>query len=303
MPLARRLLASGALAAPGVGIAVEGREAVPLAIAGVLVAGAIGLSRRSILPQVLGRAVAWGLLTPMAIAVVVTPLFGGTVEPSGVLMGAAAAAALLLARPGLHTAEARAEFAPIRYRRLFLAGAVASAMNACAAALYATVTYLDGEMRPALGCAAVATALLVTTIGVVRMRAWGVLLALVTAFGALVAMLLGQSEWLTVTSVLTALPAILLGLPLALARLRVPSEQDVAQAPALQAAFLPQVDDVGVRVRTLLPSVGPADDAAVAVAASSASPRARVAEFDDAFADNDALAEATAAASLGHEKP
>jgi hypothetical protein len=227
LPLVRRLLASASLGSVAVWLISEAQwEGALLGVAGIVGAGAIAIGRRSVLCQVLGRGVAWCALAPASLAVAGGLSHGQPPNALVCFLAAAPCMALLLARPALHTAEARAKFAPLRYRRLFLAGAVASVMAGTSAGLYATAGLGWGAEHPiTLGAALAASlALLASAVGVVRMRAWGVLLAIVTAAGSLVAALLSTGQWLSAAFWVTAMPGLLLALPLVLARLRTAAE-------------------------------------------------------------------------------
>jgi hypothetical protein len=172
----RRLAGGALLVACGGGIAASavhdgswllGGVAAALSVAGV------GLCRRSILVQVLARGTAWALLLPAFAA-------------SGAALAGASALALLLARPMLHTPIARAEFAPVAYRRWLLAGAVGSVAGAATAAAIGLESLSWGPASVGAGLLVLAASLLASAVGVARMRAWGVLLGMVTSVALLV---------------------------------------------------------------------------------------------------------------------
>jgi hypothetical protein len=242
--LARRVLASASLSTVAVWLANEARwEGAFLGIAAVVAAGSIALGRRSVLSQVLGRGVAWCALAPAALATVDGLAFGRLPSAVLCLFVAAPSAALLLARPALHTAEARAEFGPLRYRRLFLAGTVASMAAAVSAGIFAMAGFGWGEAHPVTlsGAIVAALALFASAVGVVRMRAWGVLLAIVTSAASFAGALLSRGQWLSAAFWVTAMPGLLLALPVLFARLRAPGDHALgaarAPAPAPQAHF------------------------------------------------------------------
>jgi hypothetical protein len=224
LPLpARRLLAGAAMTAAAVAVAFEARwERTILVFAAVLAAGAIGFVRRGVLSQVVGRGIAWLSLLPVGTQVVATLLGGHLPEAPAVLYSAAMSSALLLARPALHTDEAKAQFSPVGYRRTFLAGAVAAVAVGVVFALYAIVPIVDGDMAqpPLLAVSAMAAANLAAAVGVVRMRAWGVLLAMLASAGALGAGILSWNILEALGLALAAIPGALLGAPLLAARLR-----------------------------------------------------------------------------------
>jgi hypothetical protein len=221
----RRALASASLGASAVGVAALARDGGfwdgwVLAVGGLIGLAAIGLGRRSVLSQVLSRGVAWVVLTPMLVGLGESLGHGRLPDAHTVFFATTSAGALLLARPALHTDSARTEFAPLAYRRLFLAGAVASAMTAVVVALFAVEQLAWHHRGAGLALAAFSAALLASAVGVVRMRAWGVLLGMVTAVGAAGAALLSGDWYLALGLALAAVPGALLGSALAAARLR-----------------------------------------------------------------------------------
>jgi hypothetical protein len=226
---ARRLLAAASLGAAAVGVgslAFEGHllySAAPLLAAGVIGVAAVGLARRSVLTQVLSRGIGWLVLSPMLVGLAESLWHGRLPDAYTTFLATASGAALLLARPALHTEGARAEFSPVAYRRLFLAGAVASAMTAAAAALFSFGQLAWGEsLRSGLALAVFSAALLASLVGVVRMRAWGVLLGIASSVGVMVAAILARSEEVGIGLALMAIPGLLLASPLVVARLRPP---------------------------------------------------------------------------------
>ena len=201
--------------------------AVALAIGASIGVAAVGLSRRSVLTQVLSRVVAWVVLTP-ALLGLADSLGRGHLPGRHVLfLAMTSAGALVLARPALHADAAKAEFSPVAYRSIFLAGAVASVMTAAVVALFAVDLAAWGQARHALPLAVFTASMLASAVGVVRMRAWGVLLGMVTSAVALGAALLSPSETLGVLA-LAALPGALLAAPLVAARLRRPRHATAA---------------------------------------------------------------------------
>ena len=191
----------------------------------------MGLGRRSVLAQVLSRGVAWFVLTPMLVGVAASLVSGRLPDGYTAFFAATSAGALLLARPALHTEAARKEFSPVAYRRVFLAGAVASAMVATAVAISAAALMPEG-VGLGVGLAALAAALFASVIGVVRMRAWGVLLGGVTSVVALVAALFSGQELVSIGLALAALPGLLLASPLVAARLGVAAPRGIAVDPS-----------------------------------------------------------------------
>lgn len=251
LPLARRAFASLSLGASAVGLGAQALIDRPfgtwalLGVSAVVAAGAFGLSRRGVLAQVLSRGVAWVVLTPTLFSLAET-LHGGRL-PSGAeaFFAATSAGALLLARPALHTPEARAEFAPLAYRRAFLAGAVASATAGLVAG---TAAVAD----PSIGLAALAFALLASAVGVARMRSWGVLLGVVSSMACLAAALVVHDVFGVVGLALAAMPGLMLGATVTAARVRAvaPGEPPAApvRVPSLDVAPVPARARVAIRV-------------------------------------------------------
>jgi hypothetical protein len=191
MSRGRRLAGSAALVATAGGlaaIAVHDTQWVEwglLAFAGLVGTAGLGLARRSMAAQVLSRATAWTVLAPSALVTTFSLMSGHTEWPAAAL-AAGSGGALLLARPMLHTAEAHAQFAPSSFRRWLLAGATASS----AAGIMTGIFGLDGlRWHPASAIAllVLSLSLLASAVGVVRMRAWGILLGGLTSFVTLVA--------------------------------------------------------------------------------------------------------------------
>src|SRR5580658_8251657 len=114
----RRWGASASLAAVPAAIAVMAspsgaRDVVLWLVLGGLSVAAFGLSRVSVIAQVLSRGVAWLIFAPAAIATLVALVIRSMPSPSLVGLTLASGAALLLSRPALATKEARAAFAPV----------------------------------------------------------------------------------------------------------------------------------------------------------------------------------------------
>ena len=116
----------------------------------------------------------------------------------------------------LDTAEARAEFAPSSFRKWLFAGATASVSAGLMSSLYA----LDGlRWHPASAIAllGLSLSLLASAIGVVRMRAWGILLGALTSILTLVAAAVMHDAPGLVLA-LASLPGLMLILPVLLAQ-------------------------------------------------------------------------------------
>jgi hypothetical protein len=195
----------------------------------------VALFGRRLLSQIFARGVAWLVLLPSATVVVGSLLSGRWPEGRETWFAATAAGALLLARSQLHTREAKREFDPVAYRRMFLAGAVASMTASLVAATYMVAMWHYGPRSGAVGLAVLATSLVASAVGVVRMRGWGVLLGALTAAGSLVAAVTAGDEVTAVALALAALPPALLAAPVLLARLR-PPEPERRASPGRVAA-------------------------------------------------------------------
>jgi hypothetical protein len=190
-----------------------------LAMGALTGAASVMLLRRTVLAQVMARGFSWLLFLPAASGVLEELLRGRIPDVRPTAFMATVGASLLLARPNLFSAEARREFAPVGYRRLFLAGAIAS-VTAGLATGAAFVGSLLGRGHEELWLGALSGVMLATALGVVRMRAWGVLLGIVTSSAMMVGALLHLNDFTGTGYVLGALPGLLLAAPLLLARLR-----------------------------------------------------------------------------------
>jgi hypothetical protein len=196
MPTWRRLLAPALLASPGVWLLLDGarryHSSSEVVFGGLVVGGAVLLGRRGVTSQVLGRGAAWALLGPCLLALTALGIDRVAPPPGLLAVGAAAAGALALARPMLQTAEAKAAFAPLAFRRWLLlasSAAVAYAMGVGTLAVdLVGRTWNDLPFFvPAIVLPLLAGSLLASAVGVARMRAWGILLGALTSVLALVA--------------------------------------------------------------------------------------------------------------------
>jgi len=119
----------------------------------------------------------------------------------------------------------------VRFRRAFLAAATSTVAFATLTG-GAGVAMLAFERSPlALGWLAIAASFLGAAVGVVRMRAWGVLLGVFTSTVMMIAAVLSP-HWREVLLML-ATPGALLALPVVLARLGL-TREDLAVAPAVR---------------------------------------------------------------------
>jgi hypothetical protein len=222
-PAVKRVMAAALLGATAVDLGAlahgGGWDRGLLGVAALVGVGAVGIARRSVLSQVLARGVAWLVLTPMLMGLADTLWHRGHLDAHTVFFATTSAGALLLARPSLHTEAARAEFSPVAYRRIFLAGGVASVMTAVVVGFFAAEQLEWVNRGHGLALAALAAALLASAVGVIRMRAWGVLLGMVTSVVALAAAVFSGNELTAVGLALAAIPGALLASPLLAARL------------------------------------------------------------------------------------
>jgi hypothetical protein len=220
----KRVAASALLGATAVDLASlahhGGWDRAMLAVAALIGVGAAGFARRSVLSQVLSRGIAWMVLTPMLIGLADSLGHGHLPDAHTVFFATTSAGALLLGRSALHTDAAKAEFPPVAYRRVFLAGAVASVMASVVTAFFAAEQLEWRNRGHGVALVALSAALLASAVGVLRMRAWGVLLGMVTAVVALGAAVFSGNELTAVGLALAAIPGALLASPLLAARLR-----------------------------------------------------------------------------------
>jgi len=221
----RRLLGPAAMIAASGGflaIAIHERvSGIPwelIAFSGAVALAGVGLSRRSMTMQLLSRAMAWLVLVPSAMVGTLS-LVSGHTEWAAAAFAAASGGALLLARPMLHTADAHAQFAPSAFRSWLLAGATASA----AAGLLTGAAGLDsfhfhsGFPAAALGLVALGVSLLASAVGVIRMRAWGILLGAATSMVTVLAAL-WHHDAAGFALALAAIPGFMLLLPVLIAK-------------------------------------------------------------------------------------
>jgi len=202
----RRTAAMGLVASAGACIALDGlgrhgrHEELVFLVAGAIALAAVGIGRRALLPQVLGRGAVWAMAAASAYDAVVSH---GT---TAIALALAFGGALLLTRPLLASAEEQG-FAPLRFRRLLLAGATAMGGIAFVATVYAIfglVAHNAGQLVFNTGLAAMLAA---SVAGLLRMRAWGVLLGAATSLACLaIAPFYGRMNALTLS--VSAIPAL-----------------------------------------------------------------------------------------------
>jgi hypothetical protein len=197
------VLATHCAIAAGFGRELSAQDYVDLA--GVLVAG-LALSTRSLTAHVLGRGVLWFVMARAGLWLFDRSASGAFSGEALFVVAAAAAAwvALCGTRSALDAPWARAAFAPVAYRPVLLAAAIACT------GLGATMLLMAGLSIRALtpflsGFNLMGAALLVAGLGIARMRAWGVVLAAACAVAALI-IFLAMTDPATAFGVMPTLP-------------------------------------------------------------------------------------------------
>ena len=203
----------------------DGDISLATAFSVLLGAAAVGFTRRSLGAQVASRAATWLLFAPTAMVTIAEGLHG-EVDAEVIPFALATGAALLLASPALHAPEARRFFDPVRFRRLFVAGATAmtsAALVALAFAVDGLRSYAFEPLTVALS-GGLAVALLTSVVALLRMRGWGLLLGGATSLAALaVAPFVRTADGIALA--LAAIPALLLWvLPVVAGRTRAGTE-------------------------------------------------------------------------------
>lgn len=230
LSMLRRFAPSALLAGSAVQLAalfaMRGAPLGATAVAtGALASAAVAYGSRRLLPQVFARAVSWLVLAPSAIAFVDGLASGGSVLAPATF-ALSSGAALLAGAPLLHTPEAHATFAPVRFRRTWLTGATAAVAGAMVLGAMAVGAARWGAFEAAAFCGLLAVALAASARGVLAMRGWSVLLGGATSIAAIVAAVVTGFPPL----LLAAVPGLLLASPIALSRV-VPHEPET-HAPA-----------------------------------------------------------------------
>jgi len=257
---ARLLAAKASLVASAGGVAALGiarSEPWWLYLGGsaALALAAVGLGRRSVVAQVLARGTAWALCAPSLLATSLLLYYGWRPDLGILGLAATSALALRLARPMLHTETARAEFAPVVYRRWLLAGGVASVAAASACAIASVAGVADGEYAPAAAIFVLGASLLASAIAVVRMRGWGLLLGMANAVAVgIVAMFHRGDEAMSIGAL--AIPGLMFALPVLVRR--APAEAAPSAARSYPAELAAEPASRNVRVATA-PSAGSLD--------------------------------------------
>lgn len=170
--------------------AVIAKEAAPgpywdgLLFAGMTAAAGIGLTRRSVVAQILSRALSALILLPTMIAALFALVQGRHLPLDALAVMVATGAALVLSWPMLHTIEARKTFDPKAFRHWFLAGATTTAATGIATGAVAFEAGIGHghHVGILLSFGALSLSLLASAVGVVRMRGWGIVLGALTSF-------------------------------------------------------------------------------------------------------------------------
>jgi hypothetical protein len=177
--------------------------------------------RPSVTLVALARAAVWSTLLPSLYITALLAPMGHAPPLRLVAQMALATVALVVTRQLLSTERARAEFAPLALRPWFLASAIgAMASGLTLARTAATFSHFPALARDTAGLAAIAIPLFVAGIGVLRMRAWGVALGMLTALASIPIVMWMHDSLLTIPVLLASLPAALMGALVFIARLR-----------------------------------------------------------------------------------
>ncbi len=193
----------------------------------------VGIARKSVLAQIASRAVAWSVALPMAFIAAVELAMRTSPDRLVWVLAATTGSALLLARPMLHSEEAKREFAPVRFRRTFLAGATAAATTSLFAGSLAVDLAHGHNWASAFGVGALAVSLVASAFGTLRMRGWGILLGAATSVLSLLTALLVH-DGASMALALAAIPGALLALPIVASRIGKPAEAPRARVGAVE---------------------------------------------------------------------
>lgn len=259
-----RMAASGLLGLVGLMFAglcvLRGPSPEALVISTVAWASCFGFSQRSLVSQVVARALAWLFFVPAAAgaALQLLDVVNGSFTPTALALmtfatGAASGLALLLGRKTLMTPELRAAFAPRVYRDVFLAGSIGAAASGVAASGLGFAAAVAGETTLSFVSTMLGASLLGAAYGVVKMRSWGVLVA-----GAVSVLCLLGSAFVDPFAIrfllLASLPGITLALGVVAARRKVQAEEVREHATSARAELadpltLALADEHAPRVR------------------------------------------------------
>lgn len=239
----RRVAGAAAMIATGGGLAAMAVhdthwiEWSLLAFSGMVAAAGVGLARTSLVGQVLSRATAWIVLVPSALVTAFTLAGSHSPDLAATALTVGSGGALLLARPMLHTAKARADFDPTSYRSWLFASATASAFGGILTGMLALDSFRwAGFGAMPVAVTALALAMLASAVGVVRMRGWGLLLGAATSAVTLLAAL-ALHDVSSLAVAMAAVPGMMMALPILLAsRSRAKSSRATAISAAAASA-------------------------------------------------------------------
>lgn len=238
----RRLFAAASLFATAAGFAWLGLEHAPqwiewrsIAFGAGLAASAGALTRKNLVAQIMARGMAWIVFAPCAVVMAVELLKGRLMEPALTAFGLGSGLALFLARPMLATDEAGAQFAPTKFRRSFLAACTAAVTIGLVTGMVAWEMLWHGMSLGGIGLAALGTSIIASSLGVLRMRGWGIALATLNAIVSLVTgALVGDGQGFAIAA--TALPGVLFLLPIVLAKLGVGDDTQSSAAARVRVS-------------------------------------------------------------------
>jgi hypothetical protein len=193
--------------------------------------------RPSVTLQAIARAGVWAILLPNVHVTLLLASMGHAPHLRMIVQMALAIGALVVTRPFLSTERAREEFAPVALRPWFLASAIgAMASGIALARLAAAFAHFPVLVHEAVGLGALAVPLIVAGFGVVRMRAWGVVLGALVALASIPIVLLMHDSLLTLPVLLACAPAALMPALVVAARARVVTGVRHRVAPQLRVA-------------------------------------------------------------------
>jgi hypothetical protein len=227
--------------------------------AAMLAVGGLGITAKHLTLQTLSRGMAWVMAAPTALVVGIEAMSSHRIDWPVAALFAATSSALLLARPQLHTKEAREQFHPHRFRKTLIAGSTATAATAYLTGGIALELFRERGLvsGSALAFSLLTVTLLAIATAVVRMRAWGILLGAATsAILLVVAAFLRHEEGMALA--LLSLPMMVLHLmPILLARWVPAAPENVR----VSASSLRESAPVRYRVATLEDEIDAAIDA------------------------------------------
>ena len=194
----------------------------------------------SLVPRASGRAAAWAALLPNAYVTLLLATTGHAPPSRVILQMALAAFGLVVSRPLLSRERVGASFDPVALRSWFLAsaiGAMASGLTLAVSA--ATFMHFPTLLRDSVAFVTLAVPLFFAGLGVLRMRAWGVVLGAFASLASIPLALWIRDPLMALPIVAASAPGALMSALVAVARARVrdePSTPRVRVAPELRVA-------------------------------------------------------------------